>query len=70
MQHFWSLNNSIPFVDDHPYSGQNLAITGSTAGYKPFREAYEDLHTKWYVEHKFCGMDNIRNYQNKPSDPK
>lgn len=56
------------FVDDHPLSGQNLAIVGQSKGYKPFREAYEDLHDKWFMEHEYCGMKNIKKYQNKPTE--
>lgn len=53
-------------TDDHKYAGQNLAIVGQSQGYKEFRDAYEDLHTKWFLEHQHCDMHNIRKYQNKP----
>lgn len=56
-------------TDDFKYAGQNLAIVGQSKGYKPFRDAYEDLHTKWFLEHQHCDMKNIRKYQNKPIKP-
>lgn len=62
--------HSILFEDDHPYSGQNIAVVGQSNGFKSFREAYEDLHNKWYAEHRYCDMNNIRSYKNQPTEPK
>lgn len=53
-------------VDSYPYCGQNLAIVGQSKGFKEFREAYQSLHDKWFVEHEFCDMNNIRKFENKP----
>ncbi|KAG4074795.1 hypothetical protein HA402_006434 [Bradysia odoriphaga] len=62
-------HDSCRSTDNHKYAGQNLAIVGQTKGYKPFRDAYEDLHTKWFVEHQYCDMNNIRKYHGKPLKP-
>ncbi|KAJ6637146.1 Antigen 5 like allergen Cul n 1 [Pseudolycoriella hygida] len=56
-------------TDAHPYAGQNLAIVGQSQGYKPFREAYEDLHNQWFMEHQYCDMRNIRHFQNRATRP-
>lgn len=56
------IDNKFSYLDDYPFSGQNIAITWSSPKCYDTKSIITGMFNRWFDEYKSCGLSSIKSY--------